>query len=153
MLDLNTQGKVVWFEKGNLYLRFDEKGNNIIPFHGWHIVLSGEREMDKMQFGSQFNPFQSTIAYLPLSFFTKWKCKNDIDDAQKITRPLSIGVISIYLLKTRVWKRVGKQDIALEMKNLYPIIIAVFISYIWLHRSTIYGTKKQNQHTPLVLSL
>lgn len=45
-------------------LKMNKKGKKVIPLHGLHIVFPEEREMGKMQFGSQFNSFQSTIIYI-----------------------------------------------------------------------------------------
>lgn len=106
----------------------EREGGKVISLHDLRIVLPGEREMDKMQFGNQLNPFQSTILYLSFTFFffTKYRYKNDIDDRQKITHLLNIGVISMYLLETQVWKNVGIQDTAFEMKNPYLLLNAVF---------------------------
>lgn len=47
-----------------IYFKMNKNGEKIIPLHGLHIVFPEEREMGKMQFGSQFNFFQSTITYI-----------------------------------------------------------------------------------------
>lgn len=72
-------------------LKMNKKGKKVIPLHGLHIVFPEEREMGKMQFGSQFNSFQSTIIYI----YCKWWCENCIDYGQEITCPLNIGEFSL----------------------------------------------------------
>lgn len=45
-----------------------QKAKTVIPLNGLYLALPRKREIGKMQFESQFNPFQSKIGYLSFKF-------------------------------------------------------------------------------------
>lgn len=110
-------------------LRVDRKGRWKGNFLAWftHSFTWRKRNGQNAVWKSvkSFSIYNSIFVFY-FFFFTKYRYKNDIDDRQKITHLLNIGVISMHLLETQVWKNVGIQDTAFEMKNPYLLLNAVF---------------------------